>query len=102
MNNILLKNFSPISGGATGVVYAYGENKVVKVFPSDYPMDKIRTEFNNAKFFNEVNLPSPICYEIVSTDKGYGIVFERIDGVNLTQAISENPSKIDFFIEKMI
>lgn len=102
MNSILLQNNPVIGSGTTGTVYAYEGDKIVKVFPLGYPIYKIESEFNGAKLFNRANLPSPVCYEIVSTDKGYGMVFERIEGVTLTQAISQNPSGLDYFVKKMI
>lgn len=102
MRNILLKNCTVIGRGATGMIYAYEGDKIVKVFPLDYPIYKIESEFNGARLFNRANLPSPMCYEIVSSDKGYGIVLERIEGITLTQAISKNPSGLNYFVEKMI
>lgn len=91
-----------LSKGANGMVYVLDELRVIKVFPSYYPMERVRDEYEKACLFHSRNLPSPHCYEIVWANDCPGIIFERIHGISLTKAVQQHPEKLNYYIGKMI
>lgn len=102
INSLHIQNLPNINNGATGTVLLIDKNTVVKTFNPGYPFAKIEQEFNNSVIFNQKGLPSPRCYEIVKTKDSFGIIYERIHGITLTEAIKINPSNIQNYVHQMI
>lgn len=78
-----------IGKGNTAEVFDMGEGKILKLFIEGYPKEPVEREFNNAKIMEGFNLPVPACYEMTENDGRYGIVYEKIPGVDLYNYISQ-------------
>lgn len=48
-----------ITNGNTAEIYEYDENKICKLFYSNYPNDYINHEFNNANIIWELGIRTP-------------------------------------------
>jgi uncharacterized protein (TIGR02172 family) len=72
-----------IGKGNTADVYEMDNNKVIKLFNTGYPLDDVRSEFENSKLVNMLDVSIVKSYELVSYNGRYGIIYERIDGESM-------------------
>ena len=72
-----------IGKGSTADVYEMDNNKVIKLFKTGYPLDAVRSEFENSKLVNMLDVSIVKSYELVSCNGRYGIIYERIDGESM-------------------
>jgi hypothetical protein len=54
---------NPIAQGRTAEIYAYGEEKVLKLFFPTTPQDWIEKEIDTGRYIQETPLPVPKVYE---------------------------------------
>lgn len=81
-----------IATGNTAEVFEYEEDKVLKLFKVDYPLEQIQREFNNTVIMNRICVHTPKTFEIVEHEGRHGIVFQKIIGVDLLSEYLKNPS----------
>lgn len=72
-----------IGKGNTAEVFDMGDGKILKLFIAGYPKEPVEREFNNAKVMEGFGLPVPACYEMTEKDGRFGIVYEKVPGVDL-------------------
>lgn len=75
--------------GNTAEVYEYGVEKVCKLFKEGYPKEYVKLEFQNAQILNKLELSVPKVYEIIEMYNRTGIIYEKINGKSLMEAIFE-------------
>jgi hypothetical protein len=68
--------------GRTAEVYAYGNNRVLKLFYDWCPAVWIEQEAAITKTLAEGGLPAPKFFEIVKVENRQGIVLQRFDGIS--------------------
>ncbi len=66
--------------GNTATVYEWEENKVLKLFHQDYPMESVEKEFKNARLIWNMEFSKPKAYEIITYNKQIGIIYDRLKG----------------------
>ncbi|QAA32361.1 aminoglycoside phosphotransferase family protein [Clostridium manihotivorum] len=71
-----------LGSGGSSEVYAYTEDKIVKLYYEGYLKDNVVWEFEKTKNAGDQGLPAPKVYEMIEHDGRYGIVMERIDGTS--------------------
>lgn len=86
-----------LGSGNTAEVYEYGRDKVCKLFKEGYPEAYVRLEFSNARIMNKMGLPVPEAYEITKENGRQGIVYERIYGRTLMEALFQEENKEALF-----
>lgn len=69
-----------IGKGATAEVYAYGENKVCKLYNTGFPKSAVEKEYKNAILLQKGLLPIPKVYDMVEIEGRDGIIYNRING----------------------
>ena len=98
MSNIKVLNsnleLKLLAQGNTAEVYMYDENKVLKLFRENMPVEPIKNEFDKAKYIQTDIINVPKVYEIIKFKKRYGIVYERIDGRDMIKDMLMNFLKI--------
>ncbi len=95
MRNINADQLEQIGKGVTAGVYALDEDRIVKIFRDVVPIEEIRYEYDCARLVAGMGIHTPRALEIVSTDEGTGIIYERIKGITLSEVMQEN--KTDLF-----
>ncbi|MCR4610954.1 MAG: phosphotransferase [Lachnospiraceae bacterium] len=94
MKELKVKDLELIGKGMTASVYIIDEKSVIKIFRDVVPMDEIQYEYDCAKRVENLGITTPKASEIVKTDGGVGIVYERITGDTLSEKMHEDVSKI--------
>jgi uncharacterized protein (TIGR02172 family) len=69
-----------LAQGSTAEVYAWGDDKVVKLFYPGFSADYVQYEYKINRRAAETGLPVPQVYELLELEGRQGIVFERIEG----------------------
>jgi len=69
--------------GNTAIIYAYGEDKVIKLFHEGYGFTEVEHEYKNASIINKLKFPKPKVMEMFEINGQYGIVYEKIKGISL-------------------
>lgn len=72
-----------IGKGNTADVFDMGNNKVIKLFNTGYPLNSMRNEFEKSKLLNVLDTPIAKSYELVTYGGRYGIIYDRIDGESM-------------------
>lgn len=80
-----------IGSGASGKVYAFGRDKVMKVFNANRDLEHVEREFRNSRAARNAGLPVPEAYEVVRQGECYGVVYQRAHGEQLVQFLLKRP-----------
>jgi aminoglycoside phosphotransferase (APT) family kinase protein len=82
-----------IGAGRTADVYAWGEERILKLFQAWMPTSAVEREFNITRLARQTGVPVPEAEELVEVDGRPGIVFERLHGPSMLQVIEKQPWK---------
>ncbi len=80
-----------IGHGRTAEMYAWGDGQVVKLFRFRCPLPWVEREARATRTAHEAGVPSPAVGEIVEVDGRPGIVFERVEGPCMLEALGARP-----------
>ena len=80
-----------IAQGATADVYAWGDDKVIKLFKAERSIDIIDFEYRIVKAVRDLDIVSPEVGGKVNVGGRIGIVFEKIDGQSMLDTILKKP-----------
>ncbi len=94
MEKIKVDQLERIGKGVTASVYAMDEDRIIKVFRDVVPADEIRYEYDCAKLVEKLGIRTPAAREIVQTDQGTGIIYDRVRGITLSQEMQKDKSKL--------
>ncbi len=76
---------TPIGHGRTSEVYAYGEDRALKLYPVEEDRAGIEQEARAAVLIHELGVPSVRCDGLIDQDGQLGIIFERLDGLSFSE-----------------
>lgn len=91
----------PLRKGLTSDVFAFGDDRVLKLLHPRYSRAKAESEFRITGMLHGAGLPVPRAHEVVEQDSRFGIVFERVLGLSLLQVVERKPWKL-FYAAKML
>ena len=80
-----------IGQGRTADVYAWGSDRVLKLYQSWMPAAPIEREFEITCTARSAGLPVPSADEFVEIEGRFGIVFERVEGVSMLKVLETQP-----------
>lgn len=72
-----------IAAGHQASVYAWGDDRVIKLYSGDDAADEATREYYNALAVRKYGLPMPKMYELKTVSGGTGIICERLNGETL-------------------
>jgi uncharacterized protein (TIGR02172 family) len=81
----------PIGRGRTATIYAWEDNRVLKLFNQGYDRSMAEREAWVSKRVQEAGLPVPAVYDLVELNGQYGVVYERIDGKSMLNQLQAKP-----------
>ncbi len=70
--------------GNTATVYAWEADKVLKLFCQGHAQEAVEREFSNAMAIRDMDFAKPRAYEIISCENRFGIVYDRVEGEDLS------------------
>lgn len=87
-----ITGLKPFATGNTGECYRLDDDKILKLYFSgkDVFLDK---EKQNAMSLLKNFIPAPISYEIVTVGDRTGIIYEKLDGKNVSETIVADSTK---------
>ena len=78
-----------IGVGNTAEVFEYKSGKVCKLFLTGYPKEYVELEYRNAMELYRLGIRVPQPFEVVEVSGRNGIIYEKIEGVSLSQYLLE-------------
>lgn len=82
-----------IGKGASGNVYQYEEDKVLKLFHPKWKKEKVEEAYRISKAVSDSDVPTAKIYEFVKCDDQYGYIAERLKGDPLPVYIGADINK---------
>lgn len=100
IRKISLEGCPQIGKGAHGSVYQLSDDSVVKVYFDNRSLESIEKERLNGRSAFVSGISCPITFDIVSTEKGYGIVMELAGSMPLGSYVQKHPEDLAECAEK--
>ncbi|MTI94342.1 MAG: aminoglycoside phosphotransferase [Firmicutes bacterium] len=87
--------------GRTAEVYAWGKDKLVKLYFENFPTEAIEREADISRAVWEQGIPSPEVFGIVKVGNRKGLIFEKIPGQSMLSHIEARPWLVMSFGREM-
>ncbi len=94
MRKIDVSHLDTIGKGVTAAVYLLDEDHIIKVFKDIIPMEDIQYEYDCAQLVAGLGVKTPCAREIVSTDQGTGIIYDRVKGTTLSDVMQKDKAHL--------
>jgi aminoglycoside phosphotransferase (APT) family kinase protein len=83
-----------IGHGRTADVYAWGEDRILKLYQVHMPVHLVEREYNATRAAQAAGIPAPATEQLVEVDGRCGIIFERLEGLSMLKALGIKPWRI--------
>ena len=83
----------PAEGG-TSEIFAWDEDKILKLYYEGAPPGEAEEEAIRASIAYDADLNTPVVIDTIIVENRQGIIFERVHGVTMVEAIIANPQKL--------
>jgi uncharacterized protein (TIGR02172 family) len=80
-----------IGQGRTAEVFAWGEDRALKLYYPGWPAAAAEAEYRQAQAVFESGAPAPAVDGVVEVDGRFGVVLERVDGLSLLNHTTARP-----------
>ncbi|MFI3171039.1 MAG: STAS domain-containing protein [Eubacteriales bacterium] len=99
---ITLDDTKMIGCGATGAVYQYRDDSIVKLYFSASALEEIEREKKYAREAFILGLPTAISLGIVKVGEKYGLEYEFIKSRSMSGEIMANPNDTEALVNKLV
>jgi uncharacterized protein (TIGR02172 family) len=89
-----------IGEGMTAEVYAWGKDRVLKLYFDRFRGDWITNEAKIGHILHEVGVPSPEVFDIIDVEGRKGLIFQRIFGKSILKHLEEEPWRLYYYAQK--
>lgn len=89
-----------IGKGRSAILYDMGDGTVLKQFCHSIPYKTVWEELTRTRIAHACGLPVPEVYDVTRSDDGYGILMDRLCGVNLEELMRDHPEERFSLIDK--
>lgn len=83
-----------VGEGATAEIFLWDEDKILKLYHEGAPPRDAEKEAACASVAYDAGLNTPAVIDTIKIDNRQGIIFERVHGVTMEEAIIGNPQKL--------
>jgi len=99
---ININNLKLIGKGATSDVFQYQNDKIIKLFNSEYNIDAVNYEAEIAKEITKSNIKAPKYIDKIEINNRYGIIYEYIPGKLIFEVLLENTKNANSIINQFV
>jgi Ser/Thr protein kinase RdoA (MazF antagonist) len=92
---------TPIAYGRTAEIYAWHNEKVLKLFYDWFELDDIKYELQIARAIQASGLPVPFVGEIIQINGRNGLTYQRIEGVSMLELMVRKPWNGFYYARRM-
>ncbi len=97
----VLRRGELLDRGLTADVYAYGDDSVIKVLRVGIPDEWAAIEASNTEAAHRAGFPAVEVLDIGRVDTRPAIVFRRVDGPSMAEAMAADPSQVESLARRM-
>jgi aminoglycoside phosphotransferase (APT) family kinase protein len=90
-----------IAQGATADIYAWGENRVLKLFYPQQSIEVIQREFDNARHAARAGVRTPDAFELLTIEDRPAIVYQRVYGDMVDTMLRRKPWRAGRYMRQM-
>ena len=83
-----------IAEGGTSEIFAWDENKILKLYHEGASPGEAEGEASRASIAYDAGVKTPAVIDTITIENRQGIIFERVRGVTMVDAIIANPQKL--------
>ena len=83
-----------IAEGATGEMFAWDDDKILKLYHEDVSPGLAEPEAVYASIAHDAGLNTPAVIDAVTVENRQGVIFERVHGVTMVEAILADPQML--------
>ena len=84
-----------IATGRTAEVYAWGEDRILKLYYTWCPLDWAQHEVVTGRAISGKALPTPKLLDSVTIDGRAGIIYERVEGPSMLAVLTKKPWRVN-------
>ena len=102
LRHVDLNSLTLLGSGMYGSVYRINEEQILKIF------HQVQSEFEMWKIIEGIriafthDIPTIMPFEVVKTDKGFGIMLELLNSTELSTLMHDNPKDFDKYVVEMV
>jgi len=96
-----MKKGELLGSGVTAQAYAWGQDKILKLYFDKYSDDWVKHEAKVGHIVHDSGIISPAIYDEVEVDGRKGIIFQRIYGKSIIEQLAIEPYKLYYYTHKM-
>ena len=85
---------APLARGRTAEIYAWGQDRVVKLFFDWVPESAVHPEVEISRNLSATTLPTPKFLGAVEAEGRRGLLYERVDGPSMVRAMTTQPWRL--------
>ena len=97
LRSIFIGGCEKISSALNGEIFQLSGDEMVKIYGEHVPLSEIKKEREYAHTALVLGVPTLIPYDVVTSEVGNGIVFERAEVTSLSYLIRHNPERSDLY-----
>ena len=97
LRSIYVGSCKKISSALNGEIFQLSDDEMVKIYGEHVPVSEIKKEREYAHTAMVLGVPTLIPYDVVSSERGFGIVFEKAEMTSLSYLLKHNPDRIDLY-----
>ncbi len=83
-----------VAEGATAEIFVWDEDRILKLYHEDASPGEAEQEAIRAAIAYDAGLNTPAVIDTITIDNRQGVIFERVHGITMVDAIIANPQKL--------
>ena len=87
----------PLAQGRTADIYAWEDGYVLKLFHNWFDLEGIKYEAQITRAIHTSGLPVPAAGDIIRVNERNGLIYERVDGHSMMEALKRKPWQIFYY-----
>ena len=102
LRNVDLNSLTVLGTGMYGSVYRINDEQILKVFHDVYSELEMRNIIDNVRIAFTHDIPTIMPFEVVRTEKGFGVILELLTSQILSTLMHNNTKDFDKYVVKMV
>lgn len=102
LRNVDLNSLTVLGAGMYGSVYRVNDEQILKVFHDVHSEIEMRNVIENIRIAFTHDIPTIMPFEVVRTEKGFGVILELLTSQILSTLMHDNTKDFDTYVVQMV